>query len=45
MLIAKRMLSNKLHIMTEGKSTRIRGTICNVPIDKIDISSDVEIQT
>ena len=45
MLIAKRVLLNKLHIMSKGKITKIRGTICNVPIDRTDISNTLPCES
>ena len=44
MLIAKRILFKKLHIMPKGQSPKIRGAICNVPIDTIDISNTLPRQ-
>ena len=44
MLIAKRILFRKLHIMSKGQSPKIKGTICKVPIDSIDISNTLPLQ-
>ena len=37
--IAKRILFKKLHIMHKGQILKLRGAMCNVLIDTIDISN------
>ena len=44
MLIGKRIRSKKFHIMPKVQSPKIRGAICNVPIDAIDISNSFPCQ-
>ena len=37
-LIARWLLLNKIHIMPKGQSPTIKGAICNVPVDTVDLS-------
>ena len=37
-LISKRLLFKKVTIMAKGQSPKLKGAICNVPIDSIDTS-------
>lgn len=36
-MIAKRILSKKKAIMQYGQREKITGTICNIPVDNIDV--------
>ena len=38
-LIARRLLFKKIHIMPKGQSPKMKGAVCNVPIDTVDISN------
>ena len=37
-LIARWLLFKKIHIMPKGQSPMIKGAICNVPVDTVDLS-------
>ena len=39
LLIAKRILFKKVAIMPCGKMEKITGTICNVPVDNINVTT------
>ena len=43
-LIARRLLFKKIHIMPKGQSPKIKGAICNVPVDTVDISGTLPRQ-
>ena len=36
-LVARRLLLKKISIMLKGQSPKLKGTLCNVPIDVLDI--------
>ena len=36
-LIARRLLLRKISIMPKSQSAKLKGTLCNVPIDAVDV--------
>ena len=36
-LVAKRLLFKKINIMPKGQSPKLKGALCNIPIDVVDV--------
>ena len=39
--VSRRILSKKVTVMPKGKSLKIRGSICNIPVSEVDVNRNM----
>ena len=41
LLVSRRILFEKVAVMPEGKSLKIKSSICNIPVSKVDVNCNM----